>query len=147
MGLFNSMASNLDIEKEGVWLEVEGTRWRLARMGTNNKQFKKEWEKRIKPIRKAFEHGVVPDEKQAEIVKECFAIANVVDAEVLRDGKWVRGLDVEGDPKAVGEFTPAGVLAILQNKSLDNWWKLCLETATDARPYAASISTQEETGN
>lgn len=146
MGIFK-LASDTRFEAEGVWLDLGDFRWRIARMGGNNKAFKQAFEKKIKPIRKAYELGLVPDEKQVEIVQEALAESIILDAEVKRDGKWVRGLDVEGDEKAVQPFTKDAVEAILKDPRMVSFFQTVLSFATDSRPYAAVITTADETKN
>lgn len=130
------MKSNLDkhfkqnsnLEKEGVWFELEGgVRFLIRRFGGSNTEVKKAMLKYYKPVARLIEKNLLDDKKEKSIIAKAFIKACIID--------W-QGIEIDG------EETPFSFeKAVELFASLPELLDTLMEYAQDAENY------REEVGN
>lgn len=84
--LHKSYATDADIEKEGIWVNVgDGVEFKVKRFGGANTGLKKVLAKRYKPFAKLAEKGLLPEDKEKEIYVTSFVEACLCDWRGLQD--------------------------------------------------------------
>lgn len=95
------------LEQEGVWLEFQGCRIKVARAGGANKRYTSLVDSRIRPYRRQIEKGTLGEEFSKKLIMDCFAETVVLDWEnmVDQDGETLLPFSI-GNVKKVFEALP-----------------------------------------
>jgi hypothetical protein len=110
INIFDVYRSESDLEKGGVWVELSGMRFKLARIGGANEGFLKLVRKRLSPYRRALDSGAL-DETFARGI-----MAGVIAESVLLDWEGVSGPD---GPIAYSKEAATDLLTKLPNLMFD----------------------------
>ena len=82
----NSMATDKDLEKEGVWIELSGeARIKIARL--NNPRYKELFTAKTKPHRQAIRNNVLSEKVADDIMIEVMAATILLDWENFFEGE------------------------------------------------------------
>jgi hypothetical protein len=65
-------------EEEGLWLDYGDFRIRILRAGPNNERFKQEFERRMRPHRRAIQNDALPAKVAEAITREVWARTIIV---------------------------------------------------------------------
>lgn len=83
---FSTFATDLDLEENGVWIDLgDGTRIKLARIG--NPAYKKHFRQQLKPYRSVAARKNISEKKWAEMSAELLSKTVVLDWEGWEDDK------------------------------------------------------------
>lgn len=113
MGMYDIFETDSDLETKGVIVDYGDFRVRIAAAGPANKEHVKYIEKKLKPIRKALDAGAISAERSQAIMADVYAQTIVMSWEVLKDDKWVPG--IEGKDGKILPFTKENVEAALRS--------------------------------
>jgi hypothetical protein len=98
--MFDQFGTDQNLEKDGVWLDFEEFRIKLAHEGGGNTAFQREIEREAKPVRRMIQTGTLPTKKSEEIYMRVYARVIVKDWNILlieRDLDKKPILDENGD--------------------------------------------------
>lgn len=159
MGLYNKMKTSPRLESEGIWLEVDDNRIRLARAGGKNTKFIAAAEKVARENKRALQY--MNEEQGRKVFGKLFAELIVLDwlivdpegtldemGEVLGEHqgngvtRYTRG--IPGPNNEVKEFNVENVLVIFDD--IPDLLKMIKETAEDASLFRQAI-LEEVRGN
>lgn len=128
MSLYEKFKTDDNIEKQGIVLDYDFFRIRIARAGGGNKKFTKLVEKLTKPHRRAIQAEMMSLEEQEKLVLTAFSRAVVLDWETKIDGEFVQG--IEGPN---GELIPFSEKAVFDTlEALPELYKDLQQSATKA---------------
>lgn len=85
--VFKTFGSDASLEQSGVWVEIEGKRFKIARAGGSNLEFAKAMRKKIGPFQRAIQNDRMDEIIARKLVREVF-----VDT-VLKNWEGVEGPD------------------------------------------------------
>jgi hypothetical protein len=121
MDLFK-FRSNLDLESEGVWIELgEGARIKVARM--NNPRHSAALRRVTKPYRRQIEAGTLNEDISYRLIGEAMAEGILLDWE---------GLDEQGEPL---KYSPKAARDLLVNPQLRDFRAQVESAANDAEQF------------
>lgn len=92
MSMYGSYKTDPEKEQNGEWFEAEDFRILLARAGGANKKYDAAMEKMTRSHRRS---GNIPLSKMRSLLKGIYSKVVVKNWQVLRDGKWVDGIEAE----------------------------------------------------
>lgn len=156
MGLYDKMKTNSRLESEGIWLEIDDTRIRLARAGGKNTKFLVAAEKVAREHKRALD--LMGEEKGRKIFGKLFAEVIVLDwltqsddGNLDEDGvpfdgepgtktRWRRG--ISGPDGELREFNVKNVMATFDD--LPDLLKTIKETAEDPSLFRESLLKEVE---
>jgi hypothetical protein len=85
-----------DLEAAGIVLDYGLFRVTVGRAGGSNKRFERVLEAKTKPFRRAIQTDTMDNKRGAEILREVYAEAVVLNWEVKQeDGSWAQGIEAE----------------------------------------------------
>ena len=118
----NKISIDLEKEKEGIWVDLDGdTSFCIARM--YNPKFNKRFERLSAPYRSAAKRGMMDDEKASEILNRVLAETVLLDWKGLnRDGVNVK-------------YSPEEAFKILNDKQLIPIKQFVLDVAEEESNY------------
>lgn len=152
MGLYDKMKTSPKLESEGIWLEIDDTRIRLARAGGKNSKFVVAAEKLAREHKRSLD--LMGEEQGRKLFAKLYAEIIVLDwltrkenGDLDEDGlpfpenaeqgatRWVRGISGPG-----GEVAEKSVANILKTfDDLPDLLRLVKETAEDASLFRQSL--------
>jgi len=152
MGLYDKMKTSPRLETEGIWLQLDDTRIRIARAGGKNTKFIVAAEKIAREHKRSLD--LMGEEQGRKLFSKLYAEIIVLDwltqkddGDLSEDGlafpespepgekRWTRG--ISGPDGQVKEFTHENVLATFDD--LPDLLRLIKETAEDASLFRQSI--------
>lgn len=152
MGLYDKMKTSPRLETEGIWLEIDDTRIRLARAGGKNTKFVAAAEKIAREHKRSLD--LMGEEQGRKLFAKLYAEIIVLDwlkqsdeGELDEEGaafpenaepndkRWVRG--ISGPDGELLEFSVENVLKTFDD--LPDLLRLIKETAEDAALFRQSI--------
>lgn len=110
--MYKQFSTDGDVEKDGVWLEYDGFRVKVARAGGANRKFAKTAETLTKPVRRALQTGTLSDERGTEIAYQIYAKSVILAWETEVDGEYVSG--IEQPDGTIAPFSPNAVLDVFR---------------------------------
>jgi hypothetical protein len=148
MALYKSMATAPSLEQEGVWLEIEGTRIRVARAGGTNTKYNKAMEHAAKNHKRVFDLGLMTNEKGLEILRTVFASTVVIDwltktetGNLDSEGNEIDGggyeRKIECADGSLCDVTPANIIQTFVN--LQDLFFMVKDTAENMTYFRQSI--------
>lgn len=157
MGLYEKMQTSPRLESEGIWLEFDDTRIRLARAGGKNTKFIVAAEKIAREHKRALD--LMGEEQGRKLFSKLYAEIIVLDWLTQRDDgdldedglpfpenppadtrRWKRGISRPGNQ--IVDFTVENVLETF--KDLPDLLKLVKETAEDASLFRQELVKEIE---
>jgi hypothetical protein len=116
MSLYKMFQTDKAAEQEGIIVDYGEERFRIARAGGANSQFKKIFAQKIKPYRRQIDNGTMDDAVANRLMAESYADAVVIGWEskiVDADGKekWVK--TIQNEAGADLKFTPENCAQVL----------------------------------
>lgn len=152
MGLYDKMKTSPKLETEGIWLEIDDTRIRLARAGGKNTKFIAAAEKLAREHKRSLD--LMGEEQGRKLFSKIYAeiivldwLARRPDGDLDEDGlqfpenapeetsRWTRGISGPG-----GEVLEKNVENILKTfEDLPDLLRLVKETAEDASLFRQSL--------
>ena len=152
MGLYDKMKTNPRLETEGIWLQIDDTRIKLARAGGKNTKYIAAAEKIAREHKRAIDF--MGEEQGRKLFAKLFAEIIVLDwltkaddgdldedgnllpeGATASDGRWKRG--ISGPDGNVMEFKIENVLKVFDD--IPDLLRLIKETAEDASLFRQSI--------
>lgn len=89
--LFDTFKTNEDLEKNGVWYEIQpGVRFLVARAGGSNKAYQRALSAKMKPYQRQYQNGTLDPEVAQNLLRDVF-----IDSVLLG---WEGVTDREGQP-------------------------------------------------
>lgn len=136
------------IEADGVWLELEDDRIKLARAGENNRAFKEYMAAEHKKVETAMRVGMLSEETATRMLRGAYANTIIRGWETKVDNAWVKD---KITLYRMGQFIvePASVemyLEFISDPGNADKFKAMRDFATSSAPYAA-ILLEAEAGN
>ncbi len=132
MGLYDKLGGSSKLETEGVYLDLEVVRIKLARAGGGNKAYLAKLGELNRLHGKALRHDLMSDERSVEVMQELFANEIVKDWQYPDEyGEWITG--VEQPDGSAADFNAKNVLAAF--KALPNVWVECHTFANSLQYY------------
>jgi len=156
MGLYDKMKTNSRLESEGIWLEIDDTRIKLARAGGKNTKFLVAAEKVAREHKRALD--LMGEEKGRKIFGKLFAEVIVLDwltqsddGNLDEDGvpfdgepgaktRWKRG--ISGPNGELREFNVKNIMETFDD--LPDLLKTIKETAEDPSLFRESLLKEIE---
>jgi hypothetical protein len=152
MGLYDSMKTSPRLESEGIWLDLDHTRIKLARAGGKNTKFIVAAEKIAREHKRAFD--LMGEEQGRKIFSKLFAeivvldwLTKAKDGDLDEDGlpfaeneqedavRYLRG--ISGPDGVLVDFTVENVIRTFND--LPDLLKMVKETAEDATLFRQSL--------
>jgi len=145
MGLHDRFKNDEDLDTKGVTLQLDDNdkplcRIRLARAGGLNKKFTAAVEKVRRKFAKLFEHNMISDERNREIMIEVHADTTVLSWETWKPaptdedpqaGEWVSGIE-----SADGEILPFTRQNVIDTfKALPTIYEAAVAHCSDSQMY------------
>ena len=94
--LFDTFKTSADLEKNGVWLEVQpGVRFLCARAGGLNKKYQRVFSAIVKPYKRQYDNGTLDPEMADTLLRDVFIKSVLLD--------WEGVTDKEGQPLEFNE--------------------------------------------
>lgn len=157
MGLYDKMKTSSRLETEGIWLQIDDTRIKLARAGGKNTKFTTAAEKIAREHKRSLE--LMGEAQGRKLFAKLFAEIVVLDwltqkddGELDEDGlafpdnagpsdkRWVRG--ISGPTGDIVEFNVENVLKTFDD--IPDLLRMVKETAEDASLYRESLVKEIE---
>lgn len=128
-GLYAKLGGTSKLETEGVYLDLEVVRIKIARAGGGNKVFLAKLAELNRKHGKALAHNIMSDEKSVLLMQELYASELVKDWQYpnpkyvstdphSEEPEWLTG--IEQPDGSIADFTPENVLKAFV--SLPNLW-------------------------
>lgn len=125
-GLYAKLGGTSKLETEGVYLDLEVVRIKIARAGGGNKVFLAKLAELNRKHGKALAHNIMSDEKSVLLMQELYASELVKDWQYPnpnygveeQEPEWLTG--IEQPDGSIADFTPENVLKAFV--SLPNLW-------------------------
>ena len=151
MGLYDKMKTSPKLESEGIWLQIDDTRIRLARAGGKNTKFITAAEKIAREHKRSLD--LMGEEQGRKLFSKLYAEIIVLDwltkakdgtldedadaaAEDLpEDKRWKRG--ISGPDGSIRDFNVENILKTFDD--LPDLLKIVKETAEDAALFRQSL--------
>lgn len=70
--VYETFGSSEDLEKDGVWVDIEGMKFKIARAGGGNTEFAKILRKKVSPFKRAIESDKLPEVQAKKLMREVF---------------------------------------------------------------------------
>ncbi len=142
MGM-QARAVNPAFEIDGVWIEYDGYRVKVARSGGSNKKYLKMLEEKTRPISRAIELRMVSEEKMSALLKEVFAKTVILGWQVGGGGVWLDGIeDIKGSSKTV-EFDYENVMEVITDPRFNDVWLDIQSAAGNASNYLETMKEND----
>lgn len=129
--------TDVKLENEGVWMELEHVRIKIARAGENNRAFKEHMSAEAKKLGTAIRVGMVSDEASKRILRSAYASTIIKDWETRQDdGSFKAGVEVERDGKFI--LVAPTVIAFeeyLKDDANSDTYRAIREFATDGGAF------------
>lgn len=147
MGMYDTFETDPTREQEGVFLDYDGFRIRVAHAGQGNKRYVAYAEKALRPVRQAMNAGALSNERSLSIMADVYAKTIVLDWQVAQkneDGTISWKIGIESRDGTVLPFNAQTVETTL--KALPNLF-------SDIQQQASSIANfrraelEDESGN
>jgi hypothetical protein len=151
MGLYDKMKTSPKLESEGIWLQIDDTRIRLARAGGKNTKFITAAEKIAREHKRSLD--LMGEEQGRKLFSKLYAEIIVLDwltkakdgdldedadqaaEDLAEDKRWKRG--IPGPDGEVREFNVENILKTFDD--LPDLLKIVKETAEDAALFRQSL--------
>ena len=134
MGTFSAFKSDVDRERNGLWLDYgDAGEFLVARAGGSNREYEKALSRITRPHKRALEAEAIDNAKAFDLMKQAFAEAVVLD--------WRGVTDEQGNEIP---FSKEKCLWLL--RELDDLFQAIREDAHKATLYRASLR-EEAAGN
>lgn len=85
MGLYNLFTTDRDLETSGIFLDISGSKFLIARAGGSNKKFVNIARKRLAPFTEAMRRGAIDEETSMKVLIEIYADSIILDWENVTD--------------------------------------------------------------
>lgn len=131
------------VEAEGVWLEMEHVRVKLARAGENNRLFKEYMTAEAKKVETAVRVGMLSNETAAKMLRGAYAETVIRDWETVTDEKdkdgnpiFKRGVELlRNDEFVIVEPSPAAYAEYLADPANFDTFKAFRDFASSGSAY------------
>lgn len=151
MGLYEKMKTSPKLESEGIWLQIEDTRIKLARAGGKNTKFITAAEKIAREHKRALD--LMGEEQGRKLFSKLYAeiivldwLTRAEDGDLDEDGNpapeglsvkdcWKRG--ISGPDSVIMEFKYENILKVFDD--IPDLLKMIKETAEDASLFRQEL--------
>lgn len=113
MNMYDEVGTSRDLEREGIWLDFQSFRIKLAHEGGHNTDFAKAMKIAAKPYRRQIDNETLSDEVSARIYAEVYAKTIVKDWNILL-------VERDDDGKAILDEN-GGTIPVLDEKGEHQW--------------------------
>lgn len=141
-GMYAQFKTDERFESEGIWLEFDTFRVKMARAGGGNKRFARTLETLTKPYRRAIRMEEMSNDRSLALLREAYASSIILNWEVKQDGEWVKG--IEASDGSLLSFTKENVIETLTN--LPDLFQYIMDEATKMSLFREEVR-EEEAGN
>lgn len=144
MSIYTMFDVDESMEKDGIEVDYGDVRFRIARAGGSNKQFRKLFQDLTKPYKHQLQNDQMSEETSNQIMAKVYAKAVIqrVDAKE-EDGKWAIGFLPLRDGELVPDSVEARETLLLDLKELFADLQTMAGTAANYRKF----EDEEDEGN
>jgi hypothetical protein len=130
--VFKFFKTSQELEKGGVWLTYDDTRFLVARAGGSNSKYADTLKAKLQPMRLQVERNMISAEEDTRLMIEIY-VESVIKGVQVKDehGKWVNGVPTEEG--SVLPVTAANVTALLT--ALPDMFRDIRTCSMDANKY------------
>ncbi len=141
-GMYAQFKTSERFESEGIWLEFDTFRVKMARAGGGNKRFARTLETLTKPYRRAIRMEEMSNDRSLAVLREAYADSIILSWEVKKGDEWEKG--IEAPDGSLLPFTKANVIDTLTK--LPDLFQYIMDEATRMSLFRENIK-EEESGN
>jgi hypothetical protein len=87
--LYKTFTADSQLEKQGIWLDFGGPRFRVLRSGPTNKKFLQVLSEKQRPVAAQIRAGVLSEDHSRRILAEVYADSIITDWEDVKDADGV----------------------------------------------------------
>jgi len=95
MSMYEQFKTDQNAERDGIWIDYQSFRVRIAYAGGSNKQFQKAMERVARPYRRAIATESLSPEVSEMLLRKVYASAVIKGWETMVDGEFKPGIEQE----------------------------------------------------